>query len=178
MRAGVVLPPGYAKGDKKNYATVYHVHGFGGDHLGAWRQGVQLVKEMTEGKHATGINATPGSTGNAYREADGSPKQLVQRNGQWIATIEQFARQSAVTGEYGGQFASFEWVWSPRGQDGRPMQSFNRETGKLDPVMLEAWRKYDIRLILEKNWGRSDPNSKRRSTSFAATPIPSGWKRR
>ena len=36
--------------------------------------------------------------------------------------IQEFAQQEEVVGEYGGQFASFEWVWSPRGQDGRPMR--------------------------------------------------------
>ena len=39
MRAGVVLPPSYGKDPKKTYAGVYHVHGFGGDHTAAWRQG-------------------------------------------------------------------------------------------------------------------------------------------
>jgi hypothetical protein len=52
MRAGVVLPPGYGKGSKKAYAGIYHVHGFGGNHTAAWRQGIQLVNEMSEGKSA------------------------------------------------------------------------------------------------------------------------------
>lgn len=251
MRAGVVLPPGYASNTQKRYPVVYHVHGFGGDHTAAWRQGAQLVKEMSEGKHAemihvyldgsfptghhefadsvnngpwgralteefvphlekafravaqpyarfltghssggwstlwlqvtypdffggtwstapdpvdlrswTGINATTGSTDNAYRNADGSPRQLVRRNGQWIVSIEQFARQEDVSGEYGGQFASFEWVWSPRGQDGRPLPLFNRETGVLDPAVITAWQRYDIRLILERNWHTLGPKLK------------------
>lgn len=251
VRAGVVLPPSYGKDAKKSYATVYHVHGFGGDHTAAWRQGAQLVKEMAEGKHAemihvyldgsfptghhefadslnngpwgralteefiphlekkfrqvakpyarfltghssggwstlwlqvtypdffggtwstapdpvdmrswTGINAAVGSTDNAYREADGKPRQLVRQNGKWVASIEEFASQEAVTGEYGGQFASFEWVWSPRGQDGRPMKLFNRQTGVLDPAVIEAWQRYDIRLILEKNWATLGPKLK------------------
>src|SRR5215813_10867238 len=46
VRAGVVLPPSYGKDPKKTYAGVYHVHGFGGDHTAAWRQGTQLVEEM------------------------------------------------------------------------------------------------------------------------------------
>jgi hypothetical protein len=100
----------------------------------------------------TGINATPGSRDNAYREPDGSPKQLEREKGKWIATVEQFARQEEVMGEYGGQFASFEYVWSPRGPSGRPLKLFNRETGVLDPEVLAAWQRYDIRLLLEKNW--------------------------
>jgi hypothetical protein len=255
MRAGVVLPPSYNKSDgrdpKKAYAGVYHVHGFGGNHTGAWMQGTQLFKEMSEGKSAemihiyldgsfptghhefadsvnngpwgkalteefiphlekqfrlvnkpyarfltghssggwstlwlqvtypdffggtwstapdpvdlrsfTGLDATPGSTDNAYRERDGSPKQLVRMGGKFIVSIEEFARQEAVTGEYGGQLASFEWVWSPRGQDGRPMKLFNRQSGELNQEVLKYWQNYDIRLILEKDWPRLAPKLK------------------
>jgi putative esterase len=251
MRAGVVLPPSYGKDPKKTYAGVYHVHGFGGDHTAAWREGTQLVKEMGDGESAemihifldgsfptghhefadsvnngpwgnalteefiphleqqfrlvnkdyarfltghssggwstlwlqvtypdffggtwstapdpvdlrsfTGIDATPGSTDNAYRERDGSPKQLVRMGGKFIVSIEEFARQEEVMGEYGGQFASFEWVWSPRGEDGRPMKLFNRESGELNQETLKYWRNYDIRLILEENWPRLAPRLK------------------
>jgi S-formylglutathione hydrolase FrmB len=103
-------------------------------------------------RNYTGINVTPGSKDNAYREPDGSPKQLVRGKGKWLASFEDFARQEEVIGEYGGQFASFEWVWSPRGPDGRPLQLFNRATGVLNPAVLDAWQRYDIRRILETNW--------------------------
>ena len=125
----------------------------------------------------TGIDATPGSTDNAYRERDGSPKQLVRRGGKFIVSIEEFARQEEVTGEYGGQFASFEWVWSPRGDDGRPMKMFNRESGELNQEVLKYWQNYDIRLILEKTGPGSRRSSKARSMSSAATPTRFGWKR-
>ncbi len=108
----------------------------------------------------TGIDATPGSKDNAYRKADGTPKNLVRRNGQNLVSLEDFARQEEVLGEYGGQFASFEWVWSPRGQDGRPMKAFNRETGELNQEVLKAWQKYDIRLILAQNWDQLGPKLK------------------
>ncbi|MFN0087865.1 MAG: alpha/beta hydrolase [Blastocatellia bacterium] len=248
MRAGVALPRGYGTDVKTSYPVVYHVHGFGGDHTGAWRQGVPSNEELGEGRRLpmihvyldgsfptghhefadsvnngpwgralteeliphlekrfraeprprarfltghssggwstlwlqvtypdffggtwstapdpvdlrswTGINATPGSKDNAYREADGSPKQLVRRGGKWIASIEEFARQEEVLGEYGGQFASFEWVWSPRGPDGRPLKLFNRVSGELNPEVLKYWEKYDIRLILERNWTKLGP---------------------
>lgn len=251
IQAGVVLPPTYGTDPKTRFPTVYHLHGFGGDHRDAWAQGPFIGKGMTEGRVApmihvflnsscpggahqfadsvnngpwgsalvgefiphldktfrtvakpgarfltghssggwaslwlqvtypdffggtwstapdpvdlrsyTGINATPGSTDNAYRDASGQPRQLVRQGERWVASIEQFARQEAVTGEYGGQFASFEWVWSPRGPDGRPMPLFNRQTGVLDPAVLEAWQQYDIRLVLEKNWATLGPKLK------------------
>src|SRR5262249_48717190 len=51
MRAGIVLPPGYNAEAKKFYPTVYHIHGFGGDHTAAWQQ-EQLARAMGEGKSA------------------------------------------------------------------------------------------------------------------------------
>src|SRR5262245_23128635 len=80
--------------------------------------------------------------------------------GKFIVNSEEFARLEEVTGEYGGQFASFEWVWSPRGEDGRTMKMFNCESGDLNQEVLKYWRNYDIRLILEKNWPRLAPKLK------------------
>ncbi len=105
----------------------------------------------------TGVNATPGSTDNFYTKPDGTPRNLVRMGGREVASMEQFARQERVQGEYGGQFASFEWVWSPRGEDGRPMPLFDRETGRLDPAVLDAWQRYDIRRNLETNWPTLGP---------------------
>lgn len=100
----------------------------------------------------TGVNATPGSTDNFYVKANGTPRNLVRDGTRNIASLQQFARQEQVQGEYGGQFASFEWVWSPRGEDGRPMPLFDRDTGQLDPTVLQAWQAYDIRRTLETHW--------------------------
>jgi S-formylglutathione hydrolase FrmB len=248
MRAGVVLPPGYTTETARNYPAAYHIHGFGGDHRGAWAQGQSLVKAMAEGKQPelihvfldgsfptghhefadsvnngpwgralteefipllekrfrlvakpyarfltghssggwstlwlqvtypnffggtwssapdpvdfrefTGINATAGSTDNAYRRKNGTAKNLVRMGGKEIASVEEFARQEEVMGEYGGQFASFEWVFSPRGPDGRPLKLFNRVTGDLNQDVVRAWEKYDIRLTLDRDWATLGP---------------------
>jgi len=108
----------------------------------------------------TGMDVTPGSADNAYRTKDGKAKNLVRMNGQDIASTEQFAKQEDVIGEYGGQFASFEWVWSPKGPDGRPMKLFNRETGELNPEVEQAWTRYDIRRILDEHWATLAPKLK------------------
>jgi enterochelin esterase-like enzyme len=251
MQAGVVLPPSFSKGSRKTYPAVYHVHGFGGDHTSAWREGARLIKAMADGKQMemvhvflnghcptghhefadsinngpwgqaltqefiphlekkyrlipkpyarfltghssggwsslwlqvtypdyfggtwstspdpvdlhsfTGIDVTPSSTDNAYKTAAGKARNLIRMNGREISSIEEFARLEDVLGEYGGQLASFEWVWSPKGEDGRPMKLFNRETGQVDPAVQRAWQKYDIRLILDQNWARLGPRLK------------------
>src|SRR4029434_7434103 len=69
-------------------------------------------------------------------------------------TMEAFARQEEVEGDYGGQLASFEWVWSPKGPDGRPQPLFNRATGEQDPEVQRAWQKYDLRYLMERDWPR------------------------
>jgi S-formylglutathione hydrolase FrmB len=105
----------------------------------------------------TGVNLTPNSTDNMYRKADGTARNLVRQHGKLVTSFEEFAKKEDVLGEYSGQMASFEWVWSPKGRDGRPMKLFNRETGDQDPFVQQAWQKYDIRLILEKNWSSLGP---------------------
>ena len=53
---------------------------------------------------------------------------------------------------HGGQLASFEAVFSPRGPDYKPSKLWDRRTGKIDADVARSWEKYDIRLILERNW--------------------------
>lgn len=57
----------------------------------------------------------------------------------------------------GGQLGSFEAVFSPRGPDGKPMKLWDRKTGAVDPKVAQEWEKYDIRLVLERNWKTLGP---------------------
>jgi S-formylglutathione hydrolase FrmB len=95
---------------------------------------------------------------NVYHRPDGSSYPLVRNNGKVVASFEAFAHLEGVLGPYGGQFASFEWVFSPRGADGRPTPMFDRVTGDVDPAVVHAWEKYDIARILEVNWPLLSPN--------------------
>ncbi len=82
---------------------------------------------------------------NVYEKPDGTPYPLVRMNGKVIATFEQYAKLESVLGAYGGQLASFEWVFSPRGKDGRPQPMFDRATGAVNPKVVDYWRDhYDI----------------------------------
>lgn len=96
---------------------------------------------------------------NLYFGADGKPHPLVRSQGKVIATLQQFAQQEAVLGAYGGQFGSFDWVFSPRGPDGRPVPMFDRATGKVDPAVVAYWRDhYDIAHIIARDWKTLRPN--------------------
>ncbi|MCX7512302.1 alpha/beta hydrolase [Frateuria hangzhouensis] len=106
----------------------------------------------------TGVDLyAPGA--NVYHRADGTPYPLVRAKGKVIATFEDFARMERVLGPYGGQMASFEWVFSPRGTDGRPLPMFDRDTGEVDPAVIAYWREhYDIAHRLQRHWPELKPD--------------------
>jgi len=90
---------------------------------------------------------------NLYRRADGSAVPIMRENGEVLATMEQAAKQEEVLGIYGGQMASFEWVFSPKGPDGAPRPMFDRKTGKINPEIAAYWRDhYDLAHLVETNW--------------------------
>jgi len=90
---------------------------------------------------------------NFYRNSDGTPNPILRDQGQPRATMQQLAGLESVLGDYGGQLGSFEWVFSPRGPDGRPQHLFNRVTGDIDPDVAAYWRShYDIVEYLNANW--------------------------
>lgn len=96
---------------------------------------------------------------NVYHKPDGTPYPLVRDKGQVLGTFEQFAKMERVLGPYGGQMASFEWVFSPRDKDGRPEQMFDRDTGDVDPAVVAYWHDhYDIAYRLQSNWPALKPD--------------------
>ncbi|MFC4764923.1 alpha/beta hydrolase [Dyella koreensis] len=96
---------------------------------------------------------------NAYREPDGSAYPLIRDKGKVLATFQQFAQLERVLGGYGGQLASFEWVFSPRGKDGRPQPMFDRDSGDIDPAVVTYWSDhYDIAKRLQADWPKLKPD--------------------
>ncbi|MBI2688018.1 MAG: enterochelin esterase [Acidobacteria bacterium] len=105
----------------------------------------------------SGIDIAPESKQNFFRNSAGTPFNLVRLNGRDVMNMEEFTRMEEVTGEYGGQIASFEWTFSPRGADGRPMPLFNRTTGQTDEVVRGYWQRYDIARTIRENWKTLEP---------------------
>jgi pimeloyl-ACP methyl ester carboxylesterase len=103
------------------------------------------------------IDLTKSPPENFYRDASGKPRNIMRYKGQNIFSWQQFSKFSLVVGEYGGQIESFEAVFSPRGQDGKPMPIYDRETGAIDPFVQKAWEKYDIARLLVDNWKSLGP---------------------
>jgi S-formylglutathione hydrolase FrmB len=107
---------------------------------------------------------------NMYRFPDGSAHPVIRVHGTIMATIEQLARMEAVLGDYGGQLASFEWVFSPRGADGRPVPMFNRATGAVDPIVIAYWGEhYDIAHRIETHWASLAPDLRGKIHLFVGT---------
>ena len=107
---------------------------------------------------------------NIYRKPDGSQRPLIRMNGKAVVTVEEYARMEQVLGPYGGQFASFEWVFSPKSDSGAPRQMFNRSTGDVDPAVVAYWHDhYDLAHIVETNWTRLKPDLTGRIHLFVGT---------
>jgi len=107
---------------------------------------------------------------NMYRRADGTAQPVIRMHGEVLATMEQLAHMESVLGEYGGQLGSFEWVFSPRGPDGRPLPMFNRQTGAVDSNVVAYWRShYDISQNVEANWKTLAPDLRGKIHLFVGT---------
>ncbi|MBM3755081.1 MAG: enterochelin esterase [Acidobacteria bacterium] len=101
----------------------------------------------------SGIDFTPASTENPFRDATGAPRNLIRN----VMSFEEYWRFESVLGEYGGQLASFNWTFSPRGEDGRPESAFDPMTGSLNANALRHWERYDVAKILREKWPTLGP---------------------
>ncbi len=99
----------------------------------------------------TGIDLYAG--GNAYHRADGTAYPIMRDKGKVLSTFQQFAQLEVVEGSSGGQIASFDWVFSPRGAQGAPVPMFDRVTGVIDPAVVAYWHDhYDIAHVVSRDW--------------------------
>ncbi len=90
---------------------------------------------------------------NVYHRADGTAIPIFRDKGKVIATFEQLARLEDVTGRFGGQVSSFDWVFSPKGKDGAPEQMFDHETGAVNPEVIAYWHDHDdLAHLVEAHW--------------------------
>lgn len=124
--------------------------------------------DPTDFRNFTGPDLTNPAQ-NAYKNAEGKDFNLVRDKGLELASLRQYALQEQSLGAFGGQFASFEAVFSPKGIDGRPMPLFDRETGVIDQFVAKSWEKYDISKYLQANWKTLAPKLKGKLHIFVGT---------
>lgn len=107
---------------------------------------------------------------NVYHRPDGTPYPLVREYGKVLTTFEQFSKLEHVLGPYGGQMASFNWVFSPRGKDGRPLPMFDWQTGDVHPEVVAYWRDhYDLAHICQADWAKRGPYLKGKIRVYVGT---------
>jgi pimeloyl-ACP methyl ester carboxylesterase len=92
---------------------------------------------------------------NMFFDGKGGLRPLAREGDQILANYKSFSdMERPIRGE---QLGSFEAVFSSRGQDGKPKQLWNRDTGKIDPSVAEEWEKFDINLVLRHHWDQLGP---------------------
>lgn len=96
---------------------------------------------------------------NMYVDANSRKRPIARANGRVLLWFQDFAQMEWTLG-HGGQLHSFEAVFSPRGQDGKPLLLWDRKTGVINTDVAKTWEKYDIRLLLHRNWKTLAPKLK------------------
>jgi hypothetical protein len=119
---------------------------------GVW----SIAPDPVDFRDFSGVNLYADPPQNFYRDAQGRLRPIARRGTEPVLWLEPFCRMDDVLSR-GGQMRSFEAVFSPRGPDGLPRKLWDRTTGRIDPEVARAWRKYDIRLVLEQHWPELGP---------------------
>jgi hypothetical protein len=84
-------------------------------------------------------------------------------NGDVVFTVRHENQLENVLGRggrwelSGRDWASWNATYGPKGADGLPVPLWHGKTGKIDKSVLDHWKKYDLRLILEQNWKTLGP---------------------
>jgi hypothetical protein len=84
-------------------------------------------------------------------------------NGDVRFTLRNEVHRERVIGRGGRwELSGLDWgswnaVFGPRGADGLPKPLWDGKTGKIDRDVLDHWKKYDLRRVLEKDWETLGP---------------------
>jgi S-formylglutathione hydrolase FrmB len=57
----------------------------------------------------------------------------------------------------GEQWGAWNATYGPQGVDGRPTPLWDPKTGKINRAVVDHWKKYDLRMVLEQNWKSLGP---------------------
>ena len=82
--------------------------------------------------------------------ADGNVESMMADENHYELVVGDHSRS-------GGQWDIWEATYSPIGADGYPKRLWDKTTGQIDKTVAAAWRKYDLRDVLEKNWATLGP---------------------
>ncbi len=57
----------------------------------------------------------------------------------------------------GQQWGAWNAAYGPRGADGRPVALWDPKMGRINRQVVEHWKKYDLRMVMEQNWKTLGP---------------------
>lgn len=168
-----VLTGGSTGGWESLALQIYHPDFFGGtwtlypDPLDFHR--FQLIDLYNDANafYAPGISMSPSRSalgGNA--EWQPTKRYMMRDNeGQPVRTVQDMSHMEAVLGSHGRsgqQFNIFDAVFGPVGEDGYPVQLWNKKTGKIDSSAVSYAREhgFDLTYYLKQNWAELGPKLK------------------
>ena len=114
---------------------------------------------------------------NMYVDEQGTGDRSRCDGDRVLLWYDDFAWMEHVLG-YGGQLHSFEAVFSPRGDDGRPLLLFDRETGEVDPAVARSWERTTSGWCWSATGTRSARNWRGRFTFSWGRPTRFCWTER
>lgn len=103
---------------------------------------------------------------NAYVNEDGFERPGARTlNGDVKYTMRHELRMENLLGagdswtKSGGQWGAWNATYGPRGADG-PKPLWDPKTGEIDRAVVDHWKTYDLRMILERDWATLGPKLK------------------
>jgi hypothetical protein len=101
---------------------------------------------------------------NAYVNANGFERPSERTlKGDVVTTVRHECRLERLLGRgnrwelSGKDWAAWNAVFGPRGADGLPRPLWDGVTGRIDRSVLEHWKRYDLRRVLENDWATLGP---------------------
>jgi hypothetical protein len=101
---------------------------------------------------------------NAYVNRHGFERPAMREvTGDTVYTVRHECAVEMVLGRgdrwelSGKDWCAWNATFGPRGDDGLPRPIWDGKTGKVDRGVIEHWKQYDLRMLLEKNWATLGP---------------------
>lgn len=91
-----------------------------------------------------------------YFNEENERRPIARQGTRPVLWYESFGRMDDCLGR-GGQLKSFEAAFSPLDERGLPRLLWDRKKGVVDPNVAQAWRNYDINILLQRRWKQLEP---------------------
>jgi len=101
---------------------------------------------------------------NVYVNEYGNQRPVARNtSGEPMMMLKDFIQYENVLGwsdsyvTSGGQFSAHTALYSPKGDNELPKPLFDPESGDIDSIVAEHWKKYDMKLYAKENWAELGP---------------------